>query len=132
MPPRRAAARARSASPRRGSAQSRHGEAFRAVADPTRRAMLDLLRDGERSVGSMCERFDITQPAVSQHLKVLREAGLVSVRRDGRIHYYRLEPLPLREVARWLDHYEQFWDDKLEALGTYLDARARKGDDDAT
>lgn len=110
----------------RRRAPSRHatkGEAFRAVADPTRRAMLDLLRAGERSVTALCEPFAVSQPAISQHLKVLREAGLVSVRRDGRIHYYKLEPLPLREVADWIDHYEQFWDDKLEALGAYLDRK---------
>lgn len=117
--------------PRRGAAsvlatrgprvRAAHGEAFRAVADPTRRAVLDLLRDGERTVGELCARFDISQPAISQHLKVLRETGLVSVRRDGRVHYYKLEPLPLREVAQWIDHYEQFWDEKLDALGAYLD-----------
>lgn len=105
---------------------SRHatkGEAFRAVADPTRRALLDLLRGGEHSVTALCDEFDVSQPAISQHLKILRDAGLVSARRDGRIHYYKLEPLPLREVAAWLEHYEQFWDDKLEALGAYLDRK---------
>lgn len=86
--------------------------------------MLDLLRDGERSVSALCEQFDVSQPAISQHLKVLRDCGLVSVRRDGRIHYYKLEPLPLREVAEWLAYYEQFWDDKLEALGAYLGRKA--------
>ena len=120
---------ARKKVPTRGAAsvlqhsKARHGEAFRAVADPTRRAVLDLLRDGERTVSELCAEFDLTQPAISQHLKVLRETGLVSVRRDGRIHYYKLEAMPLREVAEWVDHYEQFWDDKLEALARYLDAK---------
>ena len=123
---RRAPARgAASVLARRSTARVRHGEAFRAVADPTRRAVLDLLRDGERTVSELCTQFDVSQPAISQHLKVLRDTGLVSVRRDGRVHYYKLEPLPLREVADWIEHYDQFWDDKLEALGKYLDEQDR-------
>ena len=94
---------------------------FRAVGEPTRRAILDHLRRGERSVSRLCEEFDVSQPAISQHLKVLREAGLVAVRDEGRMRFYRLEPMPLREVARWIEHYEQFWDAKLGALGAFLD-----------
>jgi DNA-binding transcriptional ArsR family regulator len=99
---------------------ARRDAVFRAVSEPTRRAILDHLRRGERSVSRLCEEFDVSQPAISQHLKVLREAGLVAVREDGRTRFYRLEPRPLREVARWIEHYEKFWDEKLGALGELL------------
>jgi DNA-binding transcriptional ArsR family regulator len=102
------------------------GAAFKAVADPTRRAMLDLLRDRERSVSDLCDRFDVSQPAISQHLKVLHDAGLVSVRQEGRVRYYRLEPMPLREIAAWIEHYEQFWDEKLGSLGAYLSRKKKR------
>ncbi|MCB9758793.1 MAG: helix-turn-helix transcriptional regulator [Alphaproteobacteria bacterium] len=95
---------------------------FRAVADPTRRAILDLLRDGRAcAVTDLVDHFDVTQPAISQHLKVLREAGLVSVTRDGRRRLYALNPEPLRAVYDWVAHYERFWSSKLGALGAYLD-----------
>jgi DNA-binding transcriptional ArsR family regulator len=95
---------------------------FRAIADPTRRAMLDRLMQGERPAGELAGPHEMTQPALSQHLRVLRQAGLVSCRRQGRQRLYRLRPEPLREIHDWLEHYRRFWDDKLEALGTYLDA----------
>ncbi|HJL18560.1 MAG TPA: metalloregulator ArsR/SmtB family transcription factor [Sandaracinaceae bacterium LLY-WYZ-13_1] len=98
-------------------------QVFRAIGDPTRRAILDALVEGERSVGELTERFEVSQPAVSQHLKILREAGLVAPRRDGRRRLYRVEAGPLREVYDWVAHYERFWDDKLAALGRFLDRR---------
>lgn len=94
---------------------------FRAVADPTRRAILDLLAAGERAVNDLLKPFKMTQPAISQHLRVLREAGLVTERRDGRRRIYKLEAAPLRAVYDWAAHYERFWTDKLTALGDYLD-----------
>jgi DNA-binding transcriptional ArsR family regulator len=102
-------------------------DAYRAISDPTRRAVLDLLAQGERSVTELCEPFAMSQPALSQHLKVLRDAGLVATRRFGRQRIYRLDPRPLRTVLRWVTHYERFWDDKLTALGRYLDETAGKG-----
>ncbi len=95
---------------------------FRAVADPTRRAILDLLAAGERAVNDLLKSFKMTQPAVSQHLRVLREAGLVSERREGRHRIYKLEAEPIRAVHDWAGHYERFWTRKLTALGDYLDA----------
>lgn len=95
-------------------------DVFHAIADVTRRALLDRLRGGEEAATSLSEAFHISQPAVSQHLKVLRHAGLVSERRDGRFRLYRLQPEPLREVADWVAHYEQFWGMKLAALGQLL------------
>jgi DNA-binding transcriptional ArsR family regulator len=105
-------------------------DAFRAVADPRRRAILDVLASGERSVTDLCGLFDVTQSAVSQHLRLLREAGLVRTRRDGRLIYYALDAAPLRQVYDWAAHYERFWTCKLDALGAVLDreaGRARRG-----
>jgi DNA-binding transcriptional ArsR family regulator len=95
--------------------------AFRAVADPTRRAILDLLADGERAVRDLCARFKLTQPAISQHLRVLRDAKLVRVRRLGRMRLYRLRAEPLKAVYDWTAHYERFWTERFRALGDVLD-----------
>ena len=97
---------------------------FQAVSDPTRRAILDLLAGGEKTAGDLVAPFPISQPAVSQHLRVLREADLVRERRDGRRRIYRLNPAGLREVYDWAAHYERFWSGKLDALGAWLDADA--------
>ena len=93
---------------------------FEAVSEPTRRAMLDLLAAGERSVGELVDRFDVTQPAISHHLRILREAGLVKTRRAGRQRFYRLQARPLRQIHDWVAHYERFWTVKLNALGEHL------------
>lgn len=97
-------------------------DVFHAIADDTRRALLDRLSRGEEAATALSEAFRMTQPAVSQHLKVLRHAGLVAERRVGRFRFYRLQPEPLREVADWVAHYEQFWRLKLAALGQLLTA----------
>ncbi|AKF03190.1 ArsR/SmtB family transcription factor [Sandaracinus amylolyticus] len=99
---------------------------FRAIADPTRRAILDVLAEGERSVSELCACFDVSQPAISQHLAVLRDAGLVVVRAEGRQRIYALHADPLREVHDWSSHYERFWSTKLDALGAVLAREARK------
>jgi DNA-binding transcriptional ArsR family regulator len=104
----------------------RRDAVFRALADPTRRAMLDRLRERESSVGELAEPFAMSQPAVSQHLKVLSEAGLVRARRDGRQRLYRLHAAPLREAFDWLERYERFWHRKLDALGAYLDEQEER------
>lgn len=96
---------------------------FRAVADPTRRAILDCLAHKEESVLKLAESFDITLPAVSQHLKVLQKAHLVARRREGRKIFYRLNPAPLGEVARWIHPYEHFWRERLNALDSHLQRR---------
>lgn len=96
-------------------------EVFRAIADPTRRAILHRLAGGPQSVTELGEPFPITQPAMSQHLRVLRDAGLVAPRRDGRRRLYELNAKPLRAVAEWVEHYEKFWQQKLGKLGEYLD-----------
>ncbi|HEX9894800.1 MAG TPA: metalloregulator ArsR/SmtB family transcription factor [Gemmatimonadales bacterium] len=96
---------------------------FHAIADPTRRELLLRLGRGERSAGDLSSPFKMSQPALSQHLRVLREAGLVRQRRDGRHQIYSLEPGPLREVFDFARFFERFWDRKLDALGKYLDRR---------
>lgn len=96
---------------------------FRAVADPTRRAILDCLATKEESVLNLAASFDITLPAVSQHLRVLQDAHLVTRRREGRRIFYQLNPEPLSEVARWIHPYERFWHERLDALGTHLRRR---------
>ncbi len=98
-----------------------HEDVYHAIAAPTRRAILDELQTGERSVNQLVERFDVTQPAISQHLKVLREAGLVTREAVGRERRYRLNPDRLREVYDWVGHYRHFWRGKLDALGAYLE-----------
>jgi DNA-binding transcriptional ArsR family regulator len=96
---------------------------------PVRRRILELLADGECSAGEISsvlkEEFGISQPGASQHLRVLREAGFVSVRAEGTRRLYALDPAPLREVDAWLERYRRFWDQRLDALGTEL-ARGKR------
>lgn len=99
---------------------------FHAIADPTRRAILDLLAEGDLAVKQLQPHFPISQPALSQHLGVLREAGLVSERRAGRLRIYRLNTRPLAEVRSWLARYERFWDERLDRLGRLLDGAQRE------
>ena len=96
-------------------------EIFRALADPTRRAIFERLAHGETSVSDLVERFDVSQPAVSQHLSALKKAGLVAQRRDGRRVYYRAEPSGLRPLVDWLTHYQVFWRERLKKLEALLE-----------
>src|SRR5688500_10585906 len=97
---------------------------FRAVSDPTRRAILELLRTDERSAGDLAAPFSMSRPAISQHLKVLRDAELVSVRNEGRVRVYRLNPLPLHVLFDWSALFEDFWRARLDGLRGYLDRNA--------
>lgn len=94
---------------------------YRAIADPTRRTLLDLLQEGEQAVRELCASFSISQPALSKHLRVLREAGLVQSRQVGRERRYSLRAAGLRGVGEWVAHYERFWNEKLDALGELLE-----------
>jgi len=94
---------------------------FVAIADPTRRAILDLLRDGEQPVKQLAQPFDMSVAAISQHLHILCAVGLVSQHRVGRQRFYRLNPEPLKLVSDWIADYEYFWQEKLDALGNYLE-----------
>jgi DNA-binding transcriptional ArsR family regulator len=103
--------------------------AFDVLGEPVRRRILELLAEGERTSGAVCaviqREFGITQPAVSQHLKVLREAGFATVRPEGTRRLYTVNSQPLREVDAWLDRFRRFWAPHLEALATEL-ARGRR------
>jgi DNA-binding transcriptional ArsR family regulator len=104
--------------------------AFDVLGDPVRRRILELLADGERSSGALTEtirsEFGITQPAVSQHLRVLREAGFASVRPEGTRRLYAVEHEPLRDVDAWLDRFRAFWTPHLDALATEIARGTRR------
>ena len=91
------------------------------LAEPTRREILDLLRDGERPVGELVERLQLSQPLVSKHLRVLRDAGLVDVRPDAQRRLYRLRPEPLSEIDEWLAPYRRLWGRSLDKLERHLE-----------
>jgi DNA-binding transcriptional ArsR family regulator len=91
-----------------------------AIAEPHRRHILDVLREGESPVGDLVTRLGITQPLVSKHLRVLRDAGLVEVRVDGQRRVYRVQPRPLVELDAWLEPYRQLWRDSLDRLEVHL------------
>jgi DNA-binding transcriptional ArsR family regulator len=96
-------------------------DVFAALASPARREVLRLLLDGPMAAGAIAERFEMARPSLSEHLRVLREAGLVSEQRQGRNRVYRLDAAPLEEVADWLTPYERFWRSKLTNLRDLLD-----------
>jgi DNA-binding transcriptional ArsR family regulator len=91
-------------------------EAFAALADPTRRQIIDVLAQGEQSVGELARRFTITQPAISQHLRTLEKAGLVRVRQEAQRRIYSLEPRGLAQIDSWLSRYRAFWTTHLDSL----------------
>ena len=95
---------------------------FEVVAQPIRRSILDRLRDREHLVGELADALDLTQPLVSKHLRVLRDAGLVTVRVDGPRRWYGLRVEPLAELDDWLAPYRWMWEARLDRLGTHLDA----------
>jgi DNA-binding transcriptional ArsR family regulator len=94
---------------------------FELVAEPSRRRILDLLRERARSVGELVKLLGLSQPGVSRHLRLLREAGLVRVRPEGQRRWYVLEPKPLAELDEWLEPYRQLWENRLDALERHLD-----------
>lgn len=95
-------------------------EIFRALADPTRRAVYEKLAAGEMSVGALKQSFDVSQPAISQHLAQLRQAGLVTERREGRNAFYKANPDGLDPLLAWIDRYRGYWPEKIERLKTVL------------
>ena len=94
---------------------------FQALADPSRRAIFESLTRGEAAVNDITSRFDISQPAVSQHLATLKDAGLVNGRRDGRCVYYRLEPGGMKPLIDWIAHYRAFWTEHVGRLEQLLE-----------
>jgi DNA-binding transcriptional ArsR family regulator len=94
---------------------------FRALADPSRRAIFETLTRGEAAVKDLTARFDISQPAISQHLAQLKDAGLVNDRRAGRCIYYRVEPRGMKPLIDWIAHYRAFWTEHIDRLGQLLE-----------
>lgn len=98
---------------------------FQALADPSRRHIFESLTRGEAAVKELTARFDISQPAVSQHLAKLEDAGLVRARRDGRMVYYRVDPRGLEPLVDWITHYRAFWTEHVERLERLLEKMDR-------
>ncbi len=101
-------------------------DVFKAISDPIRRDLLRALSTGEKSVTDLLEPFDVSMPALSKHLQVLKDVELVTQKRNGRKQMYRLNAKPLQEVSQWLSYFEQFWDKKLDNLALYLEQRSKK------
>ena len=102
------------------------GDVFRALADPTRRAILSLLRQGSQPVGSIARDFPISRPAISRHLRILREAELVTEIKVGRNRLYELNAEPLKNVDDWLAHYRHMWQHQLRNLKRFVEEKGRK------
>jgi DNA-binding transcriptional ArsR family regulator len=100
--------------------------ALQVLAEPRRLAILDLLRNGERPVGELVEGLGVSQPAVSKHLRVLKDAGLVEARTDAQRRMYRIRPEPLAELDEWLASYRQLWTTHLDRLEDHLDRRRKR------
>lgn len=119
--------RERTVTYRRATASGRLTDlAFNALADPTRRAVLDLLRRQSMPAGRIAVAFPVSRPAISKHLRVLRRARLVRERREGRQRVYQLNPGPLRSVDKWLNHYRTLWESSLEGLKAFVEAEHAK------
>jgi len=104
---------------------------FDVLADPTRRRIMDLLRERPRLVGELTDLLEISQPGVSKQLRVLREAGLVQVRKDAQRRWYELRPEPLAELDEWLESYRHLWDERYDRLDKYLqELQAKEKNDD--
>ncbi|MBM7113876.1 ArsR/SmtB family transcription factor [Archangium primigenium] len=103
------------------SAAEAENKIFQALADPSRRAIFESLTRGEAAVKDLTARFAISQPAVSQHLAALKEAGMVSSRREGRRVFYRVEPRGMKPLMDWISHYRAFWTERVDRLEQLLD-----------
>jgi DNA-binding transcriptional ArsR family regulator len=109
---------------------NRLDQTFAALADPTRRAILARLAEGESTVGDLARPFEISRPAISKHLRVLERAGLVKRTRDGRLSRCGLDATPMRDAAEWVDEYRQFWESQLDALARFLEQKQEKEKED--
>lgn len=98
-------------------------DVFQAIADPTRRDIINLLSRQSLSLNAVAGHFDVSRPAISKHIKILTECGIIIIRKDGRERYCRADLQKLKEVDKWLDNYRKFWNRKLDALGDFLDSQ---------
>lgn len=106
--------------------QDKLDSAFAALSDPTRRAILARLSEGEAQVTELAEPFGMSLPAVSKHLKVLERARLITRHVDGRVHRFHVNPEPLQQASAWIEQYQTFWCEQLDALGDYLETSVKK------
>jgi DNA-binding transcriptional ArsR family regulator len=96
-------------------------DVFQAIADPTRRAIIQMIASESLNLNSIAEKFEISRPAISRHIRILTECGLIVIRDQGRERYCRARLRPLGQVSQWVDRYRAFWEGKLDALGEFLD-----------
>jgi DNA-binding transcriptional ArsR family regulator len=101
-------------------------DVFQAIADPTRREIINMIAHHSLHLNSVAEKFDISRPAISKHIKILTECGLITIRQHGRHRYCEARLDKLNEVSHWVEQYKKFWTQKLDALETYLDELQRK------
>lgn len=101
-------------------------DVFQAIADPTRREIINLLAQNELNLNAVADNFEISRPAVSKHIKILTECGLIIIKQQGRERYCRAELKKLKEVAEWTNLYREFWNEKLDALGSFLEDEQTK------
>jgi DNA-binding transcriptional ArsR family regulator len=101
-------------------------QVFEVLADPVRQRIVEMLAEGECTAGEIAARFAISRPAISRHLRVLRESGLARVQVDAQRRVYRLDPAPLREAGAWLDQQRERWEKRFDVLGKHLDEMARR------
>jgi DNA-binding transcriptional ArsR family regulator len=105
-----------------GKTSLQRADVFKAISDPTRRAILDSLREKPLPVNTLASSFDISRPAISKHLRLLRASSLVEVKQNGRFRFYQLNPNRLEDVELWLNQYRIFWNKKLRSLKTYVES----------
>lgn len=101
-------------------------DVFQAIADPTRRAILDLLAEQPLTLNGVAEHFEISRPAISKHMKILAECGLVVIRQRGRERYCEVQPAKLNEVSTWVEQYRQTWEQRFDRLDEYLNQQSRE------
>ena len=101
---------------------------FRALSDPTRRAILMHLQEGDMTIGEVSDKFDITRAAIKKHLTILEQGNVISVRKKGRERINHLEPMALQPVSEWIDHFSAFWDERLTKLQIVIEQNEQKND----
>jgi DNA-binding transcriptional ArsR family regulator len=101
---------------------------FIALADPTRRGMITRLSKGPASIGELGRPYDITKPAITKHVKILERAGLISRKKDGRVHRCKLNPKPMEQAEDWIEKHRKFWEASLDALARYVEQTRPKGE----
>jgi DNA-binding transcriptional ArsR family regulator len=106
--------------------ETKRRDVFQAIADPTRREIINMLAKKQMSVNAVAEHFSMTRPAVSKHLRILTECGLITMKQEGRERFCRAHFDKLKEVSEWVAHYKTFWNDKLDALCDFLDDKQIK------